>query len=75
MTIHEYGDRNKPHILLIHGMWMCHEMMLPYVEKMRSDYHIIAPDLTGHGNDMGSFDGAERDAIYEEEYEVEKPVI
>ncbi|CBK82859.1 hypothetical protein CCU_11930 [Coprococcus sp. ART55/1] len=22
MTIHEYGDRKNPHILLIHGMWM-----------------------------------------------------
>lgn len=63
MTIYEYGDRAKPHILLIHGMWMCHEMMLPYVEKMRSEYHIIAPDLTGHGSDMGSFEGAEKDAI------------
>lgn len=27
MTIHEYGDRNKPHILLIHGMWMFRGMM------------------------------------------------
>lgn len=63
MTIHEYGDRKNPHILLIHGMWMCHEMMLPYVEKMRSEYHIIAPDLTGHGSDMGSFEGAEQDAV------------
>ena len=63
MTIHEYGDRDKPHILLVHGMWMCHEMMLPYVEKMRNDYHIIAPDLTGHGDDMGNFSGAEVDAI------------
>ena len=63
MTIHEYGDRNKPHILLIHGMWMCHEMMLPYVEKFREDYHIIAPDLTGHGDDQGSFSGAEKDAL------------
>lgn len=63
MTIHEYGDRNKPHILLIHGMWMCHEMMLPYVEKMKKDYHIIAPDLTGHGDDQGEFAGAERDAM------------
>ena len=38
-------------------------MMLPYVEKMRSEYHIIAPDLTGHGSDMGSFEGAEQDAV------------
>lgn len=63
MTIHEYGDRNKQHILLIHGMWMCHEMMLPYVDKMKKDYHIIAPDLTGHGEDMGKFAGAESDAM------------
>ena len=49
MTIHEYGDRNKPHILLIHVM-----------EKFREDYHIIAPDLTGHGDDQGSFPGRRR---------------
>ena len=30
---------------------------------MRSEYHIIAPDLTGHGSDMGSFEGAEQDAV------------
>ena len=35
-------------------------MMLPYVEKMRGEYHIIAPDLTGHGSNMGSFEGAEQ---------------
>ncbi len=63
MTIHEYGDRYKPHILLIHGMWMCHEMMLPYVENMQNDYHIIAPDLTGHGDDQEKFASGERDAM------------
>ena len=37
--------------------------MLPYVEKMRGEYHIIAPDLTGHGSNMGSFEDAEQDAV------------
>ena len=31
-------------------MWMTHEMMLPYVDQLMDDYHIIAPDLTGHGS-------------------------
>lgn len=62
MTIYEYGDRSKPHILLIHGMWMIHEMMLPYVDKLRDDYHIIAPDLTGHGSDTGRFESAQKEA-------------
>ncbi len=62
MKINEYGDRDRPHILLIHGMWMCHEMMLPYVASFKDDYHIIAPDLTGHGDDKGQFLSAESDA-------------
>ena len=61
MTIYEYGDRSKPHILLVHGMWMMHEMMLPYVDKLRDDYHIIAPDLTGHGSDKGRFESSQKD--------------
>lgn len=27
MIILEYGDRDRPHVLLIHGMWMCHESL------------------------------------------------
>lgn len=62
MKINEYGNRDKPHIILIHGMWMCHELMLPYVAPFKDDYHIIAPNLTGHGNDKGQFISAEKDA-------------
>ena len=62
MTIHEYGDRDRPHVLLIHGMWMCHEMMLPFVEGFQAKYHIIAPDLTGHGEDRGLFLSAKHEA-------------
>ena len=46
MKIYEYGNQNKSKILLIHGMWMTHEMMLPYVDQLMDDYHIIVPDLT-----------------------------
>ena len=62
MTIHEYGDRNRPHVLLIHVMWMCHEMMLPFVEGFQAEHHIIAPDLTGHGEDRGRFLSAKHEA-------------
>lgn len=62
MIIHEYGDRHLPHILLIHGMWMCHEMMFPFVEGFQENYHIIAPDLTGHGKDRGKFLSAKDEA-------------
>ena len=62
MKIYEYGNQNKSKILLIHGMWMTHEMMLPYVDQLMDDYHIIAPDLTGHGNDKGRFESAQKEA-------------
>ncbi len=62
MKIYEYGNQNKSKILLIHGMWMTHEMMLPYVDQLMDDYHIIAPDLTGHGSDKGRFESAQKEA-------------
>ena len=43
-------------------MWMTHEMMLPYVDQLMNDYHIIAPDLTGHGSDKGRFESAQKEA-------------
>ena len=62
MIIYEYGNHSGPHILLIHGMWMCHEMLLPFVSGFEKDYHIIAPDLTGHGEDLGQFFSAKDEA-------------
>ena len=41
---------------------MIHEMMLPYVDQLMDDYHIIAPDLTGHGSDKGRFESAQKEA-------------
>lgn len=62
MIIHEYGDRSKPHILLLHGMNMNHTSLLPYFDSFKETHHIIAPDFTGHGEDMGSFVSASMEA-------------
>ena len=62
MIIHEFGDRSKPHILLLHGMNMNHTTLLAYFDSFRETHHIIAPDFTGHGEDMGSFLSARNEA-------------
>ena len=62
MIIHEFGDRSKPHILLLHGMNMNHTTLLAYFDSFRETHHIIAPDFTGHGEDRGSFLSARNEA-------------
>ena len=63
MKMYEYGNRSKPHILLIHGMWMSHEMLLLYMDDgFLEEYHILAPDLTGHGSNHGQFISAKDEA-------------
>lgn len=62
MIMHEFGDRSKPHILLLHGMNMNHTTLLSYFESFQETHHIIAPDFTGHGEDMGRFVSASDEA-------------
>src|SRR5512140_1646723 len=54
----DWGNAEKPPLLLIHGGrdharnwdWVAHEL--------RDDYHIIAPDLRGHGDSQWAIGGA-----------------
>jgi pimeloyl-ACP methyl ester carboxylesterase len=53
----DWGNEGAPHLILLHGGrdhcrnwdWMA--------EDLRSDYHIIAPDLRGHGDSAWSTSG------------------
>ncbi|NTU55928.1 MAG: alpha/beta fold hydrolase [Anaerolineales bacterium] len=43
----EFGHRDNPTIVLLHGLGMGHRMWLPQIESMSEHYHILAPDLPG----------------------------
>jgi len=54
----EWGDRDKPLLLLVHG-GRDHCRSWDWVAReLRADWHIIAPDLRGHGDSAWSPDGA-----------------
>ena len=50
MFIHEYGSRENPTIILLAPMMVSgtdiYNLMEPY---FKGEYHIIAPDQSGHG--------------------------
>ena len=48
MTILEYGDINKPLLVLIHGFESPVEVWAEYVNYFLEEYHLIVPILPGH---------------------------
>lgn len=54
----DWGNHSKPPLLLIHG-GRDHARNWDWVaQAMRHDYHIIAPDLRGHGDSQWSIGGS-----------------
>lgn len=49
MITKEYGDKNNPTILLIHGGGLSDWMWQPQIDAFQNDYHIITVILDGHG--------------------------
>jgi pimeloyl-ACP methyl ester carboxylesterase len=53
----DWGNAEAPHMLMVHGMRdHCHTWDW-MAQHLRQDYHIVAPDLRGHGDSawvMGS---------------------
>lgn len=45
----EWGDRESPAVVLLHGFSADLRMWAPTVEAFAQDYRVIAPDLRGHG--------------------------
>lgn len=46
---HEWGDRRRPAVLLLHGFTGSHASWTPLATRWSSRWHLIAPDLPGHG--------------------------
>ena len=51
MMFHEFGDRNLPHILLIHGGGNSWWNYLRQARMLSDAYHVILPTLDGHGEE------------------------
>lgn len=48
MKFKEFGDREAPTLLLIHGLFVSWELFNPLVARLQGQYHIIVPMLDGH---------------------------
>ena len=43
------GDADLPPIVLLHGFSMSHAVFTPLMEQLSGQFHLVAPDLRGHG--------------------------
>lgn len=54
----DWGNEDAPPLILVHGMWD-HARSWDWVARaLCKDWHVIAPDLRGHGDSAWSPDGA-----------------
>ena len=51
MKFHEFGDKNLPSILLIHGGGSSWWNYLRQARILSKDYRVILPTLNGHGEE------------------------
>lgn len=49
LNYEEWGDREAPAVVLLHGFTSDLRMWHPHIEAMSEDYRVVAPDLRGHG--------------------------
>lgn len=47
MLFNEYGDKNKPTILLMHGMLQDWHSMYDFMHYLEDDYHLVVPAMNG----------------------------
>lgn len=51
MKFYEYGDKNLPHIMLIHGAGRSYWMYLQEARLLQDKYHVILPVIDGQGEE------------------------
>lgn len=51
MKIHEFGSRDLPHVMLIHGGGNAWWNFLQQARALSERYHVILPTLDGHGEE------------------------
>lgn len=53
-----WGDQNLPTVLLLHGLGGSARLWQPVAEGLAGEYHLVAPDLRGHGRSRRAADYA-----------------
>lgn len=51
MIFKEFGNKNKPVIIFLHGGGLSWWSWKPQIEALKEDYFIVAPIIDGHGED------------------------
>ena len=56
-TIHFWtgGPPDAPTVLLLHGATLDHHAWTPQTDALRDRFHVVVPDLRGHGESSGTF--------------------
>ncbi len=54
MIFKEFGDKNRPVIILLHGGGLSWWSFKPQIESLQKDYFIVAPIIDGHGDDWNN---------------------
>jgi len=50
LHVHVLGEPERPTVVLLHGMRDISLGLLPVAERLAGDYHVLLPDLRGHGS-------------------------
>ncbi len=53
-AVHEWGEADAPLIVVLHGFLDCGPTFQFVVDKLKRDWHVVAPDLRGFGDSHGS---------------------
>lgn len=51
MKYYEFGDKNLPHLMLIHGAGWSYWLYLREARLLQDQYHVILPVIDGHGEE------------------------
>jgi 3-oxoadipate enol-lactonase len=64
-TTHYWTAGTGPTVVLLHGATLDHRAWAPQADALRDRYHVVVPDLRGHGASTDRFDfhGAVRDVL------------
>lgn len=68
MLFNEYGNKNNPTILLMHGMLQDWHSMYELMHYLEEDYHLIIPAMNGMYSDSPDFISFENECKEIEEY-------
>lgn len=52
MLIKEFGNKNNPTIILVHGGGLSWWSLNPVIEQLKEKYYVVTPIIDGHGEDF-----------------------